>query len=134
GLGGRIVNGGYLPLSLGPVQFSPHLTLVKDLPGHALLQNVSNFDGGLGSTREGVTLKPGAALVAHWSGGTPLIATAESAGKRVVGLNFWPPSSDADPYGWQSGTDGGKLMANALLWAAHQVRNPASQILVFSES
>jgi len=134
GLGGRIVSGGYLPLSAGSIQYSPHLTLVRDQAGHALLQNVSTFDGGLGSTRNGVTLTSGATLVAHWTGGTPLIATAESAGHRVVGLNFWPPSDDVDLYGWQSDTDGGTLMANALLWAGHQVHNPASQILVFSES
>lgn len=134
GLGGRIVSGGYLPLGQGSPQFSSHLTLVKDLPGHALLQDISRFDGGLGSTRDGVTLAAGATLVAHWSGGTPLIATSESADRRVVGLNFWPPSTDADLYGWEADTDGGRLMANALLWAGHQARNPASHILVFSAS
>src|SRR5206468_2030647 len=64
------------------------------------------------------TLTGAATLVAHWSDGTPLLATAEPSGSRLVGLNFWPPSSDSDYFGWQVGTDGGRLMANALLWAA----------------
>src|SRR5262249_38750241 len=38
----------------------------------------------------------------------------------IVGLNFWPPSSDVDFYGWQVGSDGAILMANALLWAVRK--------------
>src|SRR5439155_16258299 len=46
----------------------------------------------------------------------------------------WPPSTDSDSYGWQAGTDGGRLMANALRWAARKVRNPVNHILVFNDS
>jgi hypothetical protein len=34
-----------------------------------------------------------------------------------VGLNFYPPSSAVRTDFWQTNTDGGRLMANALLWA-----------------
>jgi hypothetical protein len=118
GLGGRIMTPAYSPFTPGAPRFSPHLTLIKDLPEHLLMQNISGFDGGVQSTRDAVTLTGAATLVAHWSDGTPLLATAEPAGSRVVGLNFWPPSSDSDYFGWRVDTDGGRLMANALLWAA----------------
>ena len=35
----------------------------------------------------------------------------------MVGLNFYPPSSDARTDFWASSTSGGTLMANSLLWS-----------------
>jgi hypothetical protein len=127
GLEGRLVTSGYLPFGSGLPQFNlnfePPLTLMKVLTNHFLLQHVSAFDGGLASTRDAVTLSGSATLVGQWSDGTPLLATASN---RVVGLNFWPPSDDSDPFGWDSSTDGGRIMANALLWAGGQANNDTS--------
>lgn len=37
---------------------------------------------------------------------------------EIVGLNMYPPSSDAAPGGWNASTQGAKLMANALYYVA----------------
>jgi hypothetical protein len=47
-----------------------------------------------------------------------LVATKQLTVGRVAALNFYPPSSNVRSDFWQSSTDGGLLMANALLWAA----------------
>ena len=48
-----------------------------------------------------------------------MVATKQLTDKgRIVGLNLYPPSSDARSDLWDSSTDGALLMANALLWAA----------------
>ena len=136
GIDGRIATGGYLPFIRNSTASGTELTLVKDLPGHFLLQGVSTFDGGAMSFHNDTSLASGASLVAHWSNGQPLIGTKEIGGHRVVGLNMWPVSSDAYSGGWLSSTDGGRIMANALLWAANRggtntsptiVTQPASQ-------
>lgn len=92
--------------------YAADLTLVADVPGSPLLAGVSSFDGGSASYRDDVTLASGATQVAHWSSGLPLVAYKGN----VVGLNFWPPSSDAYPDAWLSSTNGAALMANALLF------------------
>jgi subtilisin-like proprotein convertase family protein len=121
GIAGRLQTAGYLPLTMGSALFSPaHLSLAMDLPGDPLLQSVRSLDSGANSFHNSVSLGVGATLVAHWNNGSPLIARKQLGDSRIVGLNFWPPSTDVDSYGWQTGTDGGRLMANALLWAANQ--------------
>ena len=118
GIGGRIVTGGFLPVVSGPGLSGANLTLEADQPEHALLNGVSLFDGGAESRHNAVALAPGAVLVAHWSDAVPLLAVKGSGNSRIAVLNFFPPSSDATNSGWQAGTDGGRLLANALLWAA----------------
>jgi hypothetical protein len=108
-IGGRIVTGNYMPLSLGD-QSGGLLTLVPVDPSHPLLVGVTSFDGGTSSYHNDVTTTVGATLVANWSNGLPLIAVKGS----VVGLNFYPPSSDARADFWDAGTDGARIMANAL--------------------
>lgn len=64
-----------------------------------------------------LTLAAGGTLIAHWSSGQPLVGSKDIGVGRTVGVNFYPPSSDVCLGGWQAGSDGGRLMANALLWA-----------------
>lgn len=109
-IGGAIV--AELPFVRGPYEDTPELTLVADVPGSPLLTGVSSFDGGSGSWRNAVSLAAGATQVAHWSNGEPLVAYLGN----IVGLNFWPVSSDAYSGGWLSSTNGAALMANALLF------------------
>src|SRR5262249_40548192 len=98
-----------------------HLTLIKDDPQHAILQNVNSFDGGSSSYyNTPISIASGATLVAHWSNGQPLVGTREISAGRVVGLNFFPPSSAGSSGFWGSRTDGAQLMANALTWAGSQ--------------
>lgn len=130
---GRLVTGEYLPFTTAGQSGEANLTLVKDLPLHPLLANVATFDGGASSFHNSpIGLTAGAALVGHWSNGQPLVGAKEVTAGRMVGLNFYPPSSDARSDFWVAATDGARLMANALLWAAKApptiVTNPVNQI------
>lgn len=81
-------------------------------------------DGGslTGPTRAtGTAVASGAYVIAKWSGGEPLVATRATVDGRIIGLNFWPVSSDADVSGWDATTDGAEIMANALVWSTTNV-------------
>lgn len=115
---GRLKTGGYLPFTTAGQDIGASLILVPDLPGHLILNGVTAFNGGTSSYHNSsITTTPGTELVAHWSNGQPLAAAKGVSFGRVVGLNFWPPSSDARSDLWPASTDGGLLMANALKWA-----------------
>jgi hypothetical protein len=115
---GRIKTGGYLPFTTAGQASGASLTLVPDLPGHLILNGVAAFNGGTSSFHNSsIATTAGALQVAHWSNGQPLAAAKGVSLGRVVGLNFYPPSSDAGAAFWPASTDGGLLMANALKWA-----------------
>ncbi len=119
GVGGRILSGGYLPFTFNEQNEGTLLTLIPDLPAHPILAGVNSFDGGSNSYHDVVTLTAGATQVAHWSNDVPLVATKQKAtGIKIVGLNFFPPSSDARSDFWNATTDGALLMGNSLGWAA----------------
>ena len=129
---GRLATNGYLPFTTGNQNVGTDLLLVKDLPTHPILAGVNSLDGGLASYHNSpIGIAAGATLVGHWSNSQPLIGTKDFALGRTVGLNFYPPSSDARNDFWLAGTDGGRIMANALLWAGKAPPfisiNPASQ-------
>ncbi len=105
--------------SAGALAPGEHL-LVAVLPDHPVLAGVVGFHGGNDSIRSGVSLRVGATRVANWDDGALLAAEHQPSGAgRVVALNLYPPSSDAVPDGWKATTDGGRLMANALTFAAN---------------
>ncbi len=116
-IGGRLQTGGYLPLTIAS-QTSGTATLVKDDASHPILEGVNNFNGGSSSYRNTSSLTSGSTLVAHWSSGQPLIAVKQLTTGRVVGMNFFPPSSDVRSDFWVASTDGARLMANSLAFAA----------------
>jgi hypothetical protein len=111
---GSITNG-YLPFTIGSQNSDTPLSLVVDQPTHPILTGVHSFNGGTSSYYNTISLVGGASLVAHWNNGYPLVATKG----QVIGLNFYPPSSDARSDFWTSATDGARLMANSLAWAAN---------------
>ncbi len=117
-LQGRFLTGGYLPFTIGSQSSGTTLTLVKDDAQHPILEGVNSFSGGSSSYHNLVNLTLSANLVAHWTDNRPLVGTLQTSGGRVVGLNFFPPSSTVSSSFWSASTDGGRLMANALLWAA----------------
>jgi len=118
GLEGRIVTDAYLPFDMGLPTQGNSLTLVEDLPGHALLNGVASFDGGLMSLHHSTSAVFGTTGVASWSNGQPLIAYwAPAAAGTIVGLNMGPPSGDAYVGQWDPNTDGDVMMVNALLYA-----------------
>jgi len=91
-------------------------------PDHPIMRGVSSFSGGSSSFWNPGKLKSNAKLIASWDSKLkcgPLIAelkTKAPSGK-VIGLNFFPPSSDCETRFWDSSTDGHKIMANALQYA-----------------
>jgi hypothetical protein len=117
GMAGRISSAGYLPFTFGLDHLGDSLTLVPDLPANPILAGVTTFSGGTSSLHNTITPTLGATLVAHWSDGDPLVATKKPTTGNIVGLNFYPPSSDASAGFWDATTNGARLMANALLWA-----------------
>jgi len=111
-LAGRLVSGNYLPFTVSSGQSAGTLlTLVPVIVGHPLLAGVSTFNGG-SSSYYGVGMTPstGATLVANWSNNEPLVGFKGN----VVGLNFYPPSSDARADFWDATTNGAALLVNAL--------------------
>jgi len=119
GIGGELVAEDYLPFTTGEPTSGVPLTLLIDDPGHALMAGVSTFDGGPSSFHHGgIIAAQGTTTVAHWSNEEPLVATSTATNSVVVGLNFFPPSSDVRPDLWDATTDGARLMANALSWVA----------------
>ena len=102
---------------------SPQLTLGAILdPCSPIMTGITSFDGGSSSYRSSSsTLAPGASFVANWSNGEWLVAKKENVGPanaRRADLNFYPPSSTVRSDFWDAATQGGQLMANALLWVA----------------
>jgi HYR domain len=124
-LDGRWNVEGYRPLTDGSLAEEAGLSLVKDVPDHAILSGVNSFNGGMRSSHlSPVSLQRATTLVASWSDGQPMVAEgAGPLGGRVVGLNLFPPSSDAMSEFWDRNTDGARLIANALLFAATDSSN-----------
>lgn len=89
-------------------------------PNHPILNGIVSFEGGSSSYHSpGTLFAPGSNVEAYWSNGQWLVATRENVGlmnARRADLNFYPPSSDVRVDFWNSSTDGGLLMANALTW------------------
>jgi gliding motility-associated-like protein len=96
-----------------------------DMPGHPIMQGVTNFSGGTGSyISSSVTLATGAYLIARYDNNAPLIIAKENVGisnAKRVSLNFWPTSNNATTGGWDSTTQGTLIMANALKWVARRI-------------
>jgi hypothetical protein len=107
---GRFASGGYLPTTTGEQNNAPGQTLVPDIPDHPLLAGVASFDGGTSYRNSGLTVRADSTLVAHWTDGEPFVVLRD----KVVLLNFFPPSSDAEIGFWDASTDGTRLMVNAL--------------------
>lgn len=130
---GRLSSGGYLPFTRGSYTSGSELFMVKDDASHPILNGVNTFSGGTASYHNSpISLASGATLIAHWTNGQPLVGTKITGGNRVVGLNFYPPSSDIRSDFWRSNTDGAKLMGNALLWAALSNTAPLANADSFS--
>ncbi len=123
-VGGRWQAQGYNVWQYGSSSPGTSLTLgTIHQPGHPILAGVAGFNGGTSSYHATVgALNPGAAAIADWSNGRPLIAdNITSFSGCVAGLNFFPPSSDVSSDFWDASTDGDLLMANALLYCSGAV-------------
>ena len=136
GIGGRWNDDGYAVFQLAGPSDPTSLTLgTVHEPGHPILAGVSSFEGGSSSYHNKVPgVTAGATLIADWSNGVPLIAENTSGfSGRVIGLNFYPLSSDCRSDFWDTATDGALLMANALNYASPSAVIPEpSSLLVWS--
>lgn len=130
GIGGRLSTGDYLPFTQVRAYWGGNLQLQADLPDSPYLANVGSFHGGEDSFYNDVALASGATQIAHWNNeaSTPLVAVKGD----VVGLNFFPPSSDVGSTLWVASTDGATLMANALVVGAAVPIHHEAQVTVGS--
>ena len=116
---GRWVTDGYVLMDRSNfVEGHASLGTVHDST-HPIMSGVTSFDGGSLSPRPAATtVYSGVNLIAEWSDGHPLVATAEVEGSRRADICFCPISDDVQGQGrlWDPTTDGAKLMANALTW------------------
>ncbi len=119
-LAGRFVTQGYGPLTATNYTAGIQLTMGIDDPTHPIMDNVFTFNGGPSSYHaSNAAVAPGATRLAHWSNNLPLVATLETKPGLLVGLNFYPASSDGLGGAWVPATDGEWLLANSLVWAGN---------------
>ena len=118
-LAGRWDSGGYSPIQIAGQSYGTPLTLgtIFD-PGHAIMQGVSAFNGGTSSYHNTGAANPNASVIANWSNERPLVVDLQTFNGGIVGLNFYPPSSDTRSDFWVATTDGALLIANALQYVA----------------
>jgi len=88
-------------------------------PSHPLftISPVASFDCGQSSFRSTGTLAPSSTRLADYTNGEIFAAERNGLTGRVISLNFFPPSSDAQFDLWAANTDGDNLLANALSYA-----------------
>lgn len=134
GLSGRFVSGGYDVFTDSNTQGNCGALGTVFLPSSPLMAGVSGFSGGSNAYCDtGMALKANATLVSNWTNGTPLEAFRMDKNAPVVGLNFYPPSSDVRGDFWNSSTGGAQLMANAINFVSRSnntVPEPGSLALV----
>ena len=118
-LAGRWQSGGYSPLTYAGQALQTELFIgTRHLPWHPVLRDVNTFSGGPSSFHNTVVLAAGATTIADWTNGAPLVVEMGGFARKIIGLNFYPPSSDARGDFWRSSTDGDLLLANALAYVA----------------
>jgi len=113
-LEGRWCEGTYDPITLGSTSRTKALAINKIVPNHPILRGVHSFNGGTQSSHGDGKAHPDAVIVAEWSSGRPLITELKKFAGTVVGLNFYPPSSDAADGCWDVNSDGKLILSNAL--------------------
>jgi len=118
-ISGRWRSGGYSPLTYAGQNQMTRLTIgTRHLPNHPALADVVTFDGGSASFHNTGTYAPNAIKIADWSNGMPLVAEMPGKNGGIIGLNFYPPSSDARTDFWEVSTDGDHLLANAVVYVS----------------
>ncbi|HEX9918585.1 MAG TPA: Calx-beta domain-containing protein, partial [Pyrinomonadaceae bacterium] len=123
GLQGRIMTSTYSPYNT-PAPSGNGGHLIKLQPRHPILGGVLAL-GAPDFFTFNLTLTAGAERIANWASGTPAVATKQPPAGRVVGLNLYPPLGDDSV----TGTDGPRLLANSVLWAANTNRIISGRII-----
>ncbi|MBS0187527.1 MAG: hypothetical protein JSS51_05630 [Planctomycetes bacterium] len=117
-LGGRWISGNYeiIPAGSGAMNGTSTLGAVA-YASHPIMNGVLTINGGTGSPRPFTkAIKPGGLIVAKWSDDRTLAAVSKALPNRAD-LGLFPPSSTIGGASWwQVGSDGDKLMSNALMY------------------
>jgi hypothetical protein len=124
-LGGRFRAGGYeiIPTQSGNTGGTASLGAIL-VPDHPTVAGVTQLLGGTTASRPTTTsLTSHGVKIAEWSDGKTLIAVSTQFPNRVD-LGLYPPSRDAVSTSWVPTTDGARILANALLYAAAGSGNP----------
>lgn len=117
-LTGRWLTDGYAIIQAGGGNSTATATLgTIEQPGHPILNGVNSLSSGTSARPSTNTLLAHGQRVINWSDGRPLV-TVSSTFPRRVDLGLYPPSSLVSPTFWNTATDGGQLMGNALLYAS----------------
>lgn len=126
-LHGRWETGGYEVVVShgGTTSSAASLGTVPD-PGHPIMAGVSAFSASLASRPTTTDITAGSTKVALWNDGRTLAAVG--ANPHRADLGFYPPSSNVTASYWNPATsDGGRLMANALLYT---IPEPTTALLL----
>jgi len=120
GISGRFERDEYHAMKRGERSHDTrHVLGRKIVPDHPILHQVVSFDGGPQSWRVKTAVSPTSRLLAEWEDGIPLLAERQIRGRfSSVSLNIWPPSRNISKDGWETFTDGDKLLINSLLYVA----------------
>ncbi|KAJ5077182.1 btb (poz) domain-containing 2a-related [Anaeramoeba ignava] len=111
----------FLPFSKGIFSMWNRVTLdlEKSDKKHFILQDIKSFDNGEGSYYVNINHESGN-LIARYNNDAPMIAEkrVQPDWGNVVVINFYPPSDLEYSHYWVNSTDGGKILANCILYAA----------------
>jgi len=87
-----------------------------------IMKNVTTFNPGTSKYgAAGLTTQSGSTVVARYNDSNILVAKKTIGNARTVTLNFFPPSNTARSDFWNAATDGGKLLANSIVWSGKGV-------------
>ncbi|PHR71365.1 MAG: hypothetical protein COA67_06575 [Lutibacter sp.] len=91
---------------------------------HPIMDGVSTFDGGSSSYyNTGIVAVTGAAKIAEYDNGEPLIVVKNQVGQKGVPgvfVNFFPPSKDVRNDFWDATTNGDLILGNSLKWVGNK--------------
>jgi len=121
-LEGKWCAGQYDPLTVGSTSRTKALRLAKCDIDHPIMHGVKSFNGGIQSSHGDGKAHPDASVIAEWSNGRPLITELSKFNGAVVGLNFYPPSSDIAEGCWDPASDGHLIITNALCYVTSTKR------------
>lgn len=110
----------YRLMDLGSYSSSATLGTIN-IPGHPIMEGVNSLNNPNSFRSNSNTVTTGSVIVAEWSDGLPLVVIKEGLGPnnaRRADVNIFPPSSNIRGDLWDATTDGGILLANALIWVS----------------
>jgi hypothetical protein len=130
GLQGRWLDQGYAIISPGSGNEGSTANVgVIAQPGHPIMDGVTDLDSNTSTRPNTAALTSHGVLVSSWSDGMVLAAVSSQYPQRVD-IGLYPPSSAVTATFWDQTTDGGRFMANALLYATNATPPAGTDLFV----